>query len=136
MAKKTVCFTLACQGMTALCCPTAACSPTDVHTSCLPAEDTPEAHQFPAKHTAMEEEAAGLVVSGDSGATCVHMNLENKPEEVPEDVLRFRCNSQPSPTSKAPPRTKPEVLTGHLEASKVLRGGWVLPSAGPKANTA
>lgn len=47
--KKTACFPLACQGMTALCCPPAACSPNDVHTSCLTAGDTGEAQQFPAQ---------------------------------------------------------------------------------------
>lgn len=49
VAKRTVCFTLACQGVPALCYPRAACSPTGVHASCLTAGDTGEGQQLPAQ---------------------------------------------------------------------------------------
>lgn len=71
VAKGTVCFIPACQGVPALCCPRAACSPTGVHTSCLTAGDT-GGHGVPCpspkaplpllpRRRRKEEEAAGLV---------------------------------------------------------------------------
>lgn len=86
VAKKTGCFTLACQGRTALCCPPAACSPTDVHTSCLPAGDTRGSTAFPAQAPRPPHNSCSLSWSRGGGSSRPsvwrfrsNMNLEKRP---------------------------------------------------------
>lgn len=70
VAKKTSCFTLACQGAPAPCHPRAACSPTGVHTSCLSARDTGRQGGTYGSHPLAggRKEAAEGLVSDNSGA--------------------------------------------------------------------
>lgn len=135
VAKGTVCFTPACQGVPALCGPRAACSPTGVHTSCLTAGDTgghgvpcPSPKAPPA--AAPKEEEKGR--RRKQQAWCLAATLENQPEG---SDWGYACESRVnSPnnlwlwgsqtTSKN--KVRGSWIETQLRGLEVLQGGWVL----------
>lgn len=93
VAKKTSCFTLACQEAPAPCHPRAACSPTGVHTSCLSARDTGRqggTHGTHGSHplAGAKKEATEGLVSDNSGAKgCVREQEQAREEELRDPDL-------------------------------------------------